>query len=130
MPPKANQGRPRPPWPAVVLIASLVAVLGVGARVLGIRLDPTEDVFAVTLKNDTGSAVLLKQCDVKCDSFHEQDRLAPDGSVRVNTSSEDAPNWWVVEDGSGRSLGCLNLRYSHKATGVIVNVSATVGCPR
>lgn len=47
---------------------------------------------------------MLKQCDTKCDSFHERDQLRPGASVRVNTSSDNVANWWAVTDAAGRTL--------------------------
>jgi hypothetical protein len=93
-------------------------------------LDPTEDTFAVSLRNDSGLAVVVKQCDVKCDSYHEQDHLNPGGQVEVNTSSSNVANWWVVTTTSGSSIGCVNLQYDHKQTGVVVNLSKTQACPK
>lgn len=93
-------------------------------------VDPTEQSFTVTLHNDTSSTVVVKQCDAKCDSFHEQDRLQPDGSVPVNTSSDGAANWWSVTDASGHTLGCIPLTYHHKVDGLVVDVSSYTTCPR
>jgi hypothetical protein len=126
----ADRARRRAPWLGLVVGLIVVGLLlGVSATMhaLGIS-DPTEDTFAVTLRNDTAAPVLLKQCDVKCYEFGEQDRLAPGGTVRVNTTAAGSANWWVVEDGGGRLLGC-NLQYNHKQVGVVVNVSGTVACP-
>jgi hypothetical protein len=92
-------------------------------------IDPTEQSFAVTLHNDTPSAVTVKQCDVKCDSFHELDHLLPGASVRVNTSSGNVANWWAITDSAGRTVGCLPLRYDHKIDGLVVNVSDHTACP-
>lgn len=92
-------------------------------------IDPTEQSFAVTLHNDTPSAVILKQCDAKCDSFHEQDDLLPGASVRVNTSGGNLANWWTIADPDGQTIGCLPLRYDHKIAGLVVNVSGYTTCP-
>jgi hypothetical protein len=90
--------------------------------------DPTADTFAVTLRNDTAAPVLLKQCDVKCNEFHEQHRLGPGGIARANTGI-DSPNWWLVQDNSGKVLGCLKLLYHQREVGAVVNVSAVTLCP-
>jgi hypothetical protein len=119
---------------AVVIV---VAALGAALLVLAIvsqavfhtSIDPTESTFAVTLHNDMPNVVVVKQCDAKCNSFHEKDRLAPGESVSVNTSSDNVANWWAVSDGSGNVLGCLPLQYRHKIEGVVVNLSQTTSCP-
>ena len=90
----------------------------VSEAVFHTSIDPTESTFAVTLHNDTPSAVVVKQCDAKCNSFHERDRLQPGASVRVNTSGDDVANWWSVSDSAGNTLGCLPLRYGHKVEGL------------
>lgn len=124
----------RPGWPWLVLGAAvtmvLVLVVATTAKFGAIRIDPTEDTFAVSLRNDTETPVLLKQCDVKCNEFHEQHFLTAGATVGVNTTSADTPNWWVVQDASGQVLGCLNLQYNHKVVGAVVNVSATEPCPK
>jgi len=129
----AGKRRRHPRWPRVIFVAVIaalvVAMAAITAKFGVIHIDPTEDTFAVTLKNDTEVPVSLKQCDVKCNEFHEQHRLTPGGTVGVNTSASDTANWWVVQDGSGQVLGCLDLQYNHKEVGLVVNVSATVACP-
>ena len=119
--------------PAVIAVAALGVALLVAAvvaeAVFHVSIDPTESTFAVTLHNDTANAVLLKQCDADCGSFHERDRLPPGASVRVNTSSDDVANWWAVTDAGGKTSGCLPLRYDHKVDGLVVNVSEQTACP-
>jgi len=116
----------------------MVTALRVGCLLLGVLVvallcagcDPTEDTFAVTFRNDTSHDVELKQCDVHCDSFHERDRLRVGGVVKVNTSSADTANWWVVSEVSGSSLlGCINLRFDHKIADLVIDVSTAGACP-
>lgn len=119
--------------PVVIAVAALGVAILVAAVVAGavfhVSVDPTESTFAVTLHNDTPNAVLLKQCDTDCGSFHERDQLPPGGSVRVNTSSDNVANWWAVTDDGGKTSGCLPLRYDHKVDGLVVNVSEQTTCP-
>ncbi len=111
---------------AVLAAFWLAAFVAVG--VLGLR-DPTEEGFAVTIRNDTSRTVVLKQCDIRCDVFHEIDRLTPESTVEVNVSDQDVTNSWVVASTSDQTLGCLALRFPHKQTGVVVNTSAMTGPP-
>lgn len=119
--------------PIVVVVAGLGVLLFVVALVAQVgfhtSIDPTEQGFRVTLQNDTAGTVVVKQCDAKCDSFHEQDRLGPGGSVEVNASSDDVANWWAVTDSTGRTVGCLPLRYKHEIEGRVVRVSQHTSCP-
>jgi hypothetical protein len=108
----------------VVFVVALIS-----RDVFHASIDPTEQSLAVTLHNDSASAVVLKQCDAKCDSFHEQDRLLPGASVRVNASSDNVANWWLVTDSDGRAVGCLPLRYGHEIAGLVVNISERTACP-
>lgn len=123
----------RRPSTIVIVVAVLGALLFVVAviseAVFHTSIDPTETFFAVTLHNDTTSAVVVKQCDNDCNSFDERDRLEPGANVRVNTSSDNVANWWSVTDTSGATLGCLPLRFGHKVDGLVVNISQRTGCP-
>jgi len=112
------------------LFGLLFIVALISEAVLHTSIDPTEHAFTVTLHNDTASTIVVQQCDAKCNSFHEKDRLQPGGSVRVNTSSDGAANWWAVTDSSGRTLGCLPLTDHHKVDGLVVDVSSYTACPR
>lgn len=107
----------------IVLVAgalgvALFVVTLISQVVFHSSIDPTEQSFAVTLQNDTASAATVKQCDSTCNSFHEHDQLLPGASVLVNTSSADVANWWLVAGPSGRTIGCLPLRYSHSTSAV------------
>jgi hypothetical protein len=111
-----------------VVLAVLAVFWLVAFGVLGFR-DPTEQAFAVTLSNDTSRTVVLKQCDVRCDTFHEIDRLTPGSTVEVNVSDQDVTNSWAVASTSDQTLGCLALRFPRRQTGVVVNVSTMTGPP-
>ncbi|MGI8647895.1 MAG: hypothetical protein ACR2JX_06695 [Mycobacteriales bacterium] len=112
-----------------LLLVALFAVAFVSEAVFHTSIDPTESSFAITLHNDTSSTIMLKQCDVTCDSFHERVRLLPGADTRVNTSSDNVANWWMISDADGKKLGCLPLRYGHKIDRLVVNVSEQTACP-
>jgi hypothetical protein len=118
--------------PIVVVAGALGAAVFVAAlisqAVFHSSIDPTEHSVAVTMQNDTASAVIIKQCDANCDSFHERDELLPGASVRVNTS-DDVANWWLVADPSGPTIGCLPLRYGHTVDVLVVKISDYAACP-
>ena len=117
----------------VLVVGGLFGLLFVVALISQVvfhtSVDPTEQAFSVTLRNDTPDAVVVKQCDATCNSFHETDRLQPGASVAVNTSSDGTPNWWAVANSAGRIVGCQPLTYTHKVNGLVVNVSAHTACP-
>lgn len=117
----------------VLTVVALAVLLQVGfiglLAALGFT-DPTEQAFSVTLRNDTSSVLMLRQCDVDCTSFHSVFQLAPGRTAAVNTSSWGADNWWMVSDENGRVLGCVDLLFDHKASGVVVDLSGYGPCPR
>ena len=125
----------RMPWVGVWLLVGLFAVPATMALVAmlitvgQLGIDPTERTFAVSIQNDTSNRVVLKQCDTTCASYHQIVGLAPGKSFMANTSAGDVPNWWLVATDRGFRLGCIDLLYGEKATGVVVNVSHMVKCP-
>src|SRR5258708_26029583 len=91
--------------------------------------DPVEQTFAVTLSNGLGVPIRGEQCDAKCDVVHEAHELASGGSGVVNTSSWGADNYWLVTRVPGGRLGCLDLLFHEKRTGVVVKTSTFGACP-
>ncbi|HVS04610.1 MAG TPA: hypothetical protein VHK65_00385 [Candidatus Dormibacteraeota bacterium] len=47
----------------------------------------------------------------------------------ANTSDENVDNYWLVVSNSGTRLGCLDLKYDHKAFGTVVKTSMAGACP-
>ena len=92
-------------------------------------MDPTTQTFAVRLYNDTNATITLKQCDSNCVAFHEQRQLGPGDSLMANTSDQNVDNYWLVSSNLGRRLGCLDLKYDHKAFGTVVKTSTAGPCP-
>ena len=92
-------------------------------------IDPTTHTFAVRLQNDSSATITLKQCDLTCSTFHEELQLGPGGSTIANTSDENVDNYWLVLADSGAHLGCLDLKYNHKAFGTVVKTSTAGVCP-
>ena len=115
---------------SVPLFAVAITCLCTGVSLYTDSCDPTESTFSVQLKNDTESTVVVRQCDVRCNEFHDIFRLEPNQSVRVNTTENHVDNWWVIEDRGGHRLGCLDLLFDHKQQGVVINISQRVNCPQ
>jgi hypothetical protein len=88
-----------------------------------------EDQFSVWIETDATSSLVLKQCDAACTSFHDEARLSPGERVAANTVV-DVPNWWRVDDPSGRTLGCLPLLFGRKADNAVVRTSQLQECPQ
>jgi hypothetical protein len=85
----------RRPSSIVLLAAGLGVLLFVVALVVqvgGHSINTTEQIFAVRLQNDTARTVVVKQCDARCDSFHERDRLPPGP---VSQSTPPATTWRI-----------------------------------
>jgi hypothetical protein len=81
------------------------------------------------LFNDTVGMVIVKR--LECNSFQEKDRLpiAPRKQRPGQHSSGDVAYWWAVTDSTGRTVGCLPLRFNYKSDGLVVNVSKHTACP-
>jgi hypothetical protein len=86
------------------------------------------DVVQVTIRNDASQAVTLQQCDVRCNQVHRTETLEPGATVKVNTSTGDVPNYWMVI-ANEKVTGCLNLLENGYHPGDVFNVTHTVRCP-
>jgi hypothetical protein len=86
-------------------------------------------VMPVTIRNDSNADVVLKQCDVRCDVTHEEDKLQSGQSLVVNTSYANVDNYWMVLDASGQRLGCLDLVFRQRQDNVLVLISSAGVCP-
>jgi hypothetical protein len=95
--------------------------------------------FKLTVRNDTGSAVILRQCSASpwdklvlrrspCDVLEERIHLDP-GQTTGASTAVSATNWYRVEDARGGLQGCLALRFDHRDPAAVVGVSAKQSCP-
>jgi hypothetical protein len=113
----------------LALLAALVVLvaLSVGCD----SIDPTEQAFAITFRDDIGRDVHLKLCsDSQCHHFDYSDELKVRGSVEENVSDRSLMTRWLVEDDeTGKNLGCLPLKFDQKYDHVVVVVSQKVSCP-
>lgn len=96
-------------------------------------IDPTEQVLQVVVHNDTKVNVVIEQCGYGCGSAPtEVDRLGSEQSITVNTSDDDVPNYWLIVDGQGHKVGCLNLIYNGRPQNpraLISDASRATSCP-
>lgn len=113
---------------AVVLVVLAYAAGLVSETVSHTSVDPTDQAFTVTVRNDTSATVVVKQCDSTCETFHETDRISPGADVAVNTSSDGIADWWAVTDTSGSLLGCLPLSYTQTTNRLVIDVFTYIGC--
>jgi hypothetical protein len=102
----------------VAAFACLLLPLGLGG--CHWPTDPTDSsrFNEVTLTNDTNRDVILLQCDVTCAETHDVLKLPHSGSLHLSISNENIPTGFVVQDTSGRDIGCLTLVYTHQQDGV------------
>jgi hypothetical protein len=109
-----------------------LGAIGLAAALSLILLDACQelpDVVQVTIRNDAGQAVTLRQCDIRCGQVHRTETLEPGATVSVNTSTGNVPNYWMVI-ANGTVTGCLNLMENGYHPGDIFNVTHTVPCPK
>jgi hypothetical protein len=112
----------------------LLALVGVtvGLSLAGCdSIDPTEQTFAITFKNDTGRDVHLKLCeDRNCRHYNYSEGWRAGKSAKENISDRKVFTRWLVEDdATGSALGCLPLLFDQKYEDVVVRISLLVPCP-
>jgi len=111
---------------AVAGLAALIAVVS-GCD----SIDPTEQSFGITFRNDTRHDVHLKLCaDDACRHFYYSYGRKAGASGQENISDRAFLTRWLVQDeATGRTLGCLPLKFDQKYDDVLVRVSQMVPCP-
>lgn len=123
--------------PILVIMRTLrlvpVAIAIVGAcLLLGAcdSIDPTAASFGISFRNDLGKTADLKLCaDDECGSFHYSNTIEPGELYPENISDRNLLTRWLVSDKSGRTVGCLPLRFDGKYEDVVVLLSQAVVCP-
>lgn len=110
--------------------AALVVVMCGGCGSLD-SIDPTSQAFPITFRNDTPHDIHLKLCaNATCTGFDYSDKIRAGHSGDENVSDEDVPTRWLVQDdATGKTVGCLFLRFHHKASGVVIRLTGAVACP-
>jgi hypothetical protein len=86
------------------------------------------DIFTVSMVNDTGSSVVLRDCDNYCSSSPLVFDLAPGSSVDVHRITNDH-KYFSITTPSGGHLGCLDLYFKVPEPGAHMPVSQAVRCP-
>jgi hypothetical protein len=108
-------------------VALIAAALGVSACD---SVDPTEQFFAISFLNDTARPITLRACsDDNCRKFVDSAKIAPGRTYADNISDRDILTRWRVEDGHGRVMGCLPLRFHGKWADVVLRASQAEVCP-
>jgi hypothetical protein len=126
-------------WIGVGVLLGLLAVAAFVAAVVAGAFK-SEPRLALRLRNDTPGAVALKWCDeVACDSGYDPmstTHLDPGAYARRDLPAHDVVDLFVVENASGRRIGCLPVRVDRtyagladKRTLMVVRVSAMTSCP-
>jgi hypothetical protein len=110
------------------LLLGLIVLAAVAAGCDSI--DPTEQSFAITFRNDIGHDVHLKLCsDGQCHHFDYSNNLKAGARVEENISDRDLMTRWLVEIDQTGKTGCLPLKFDQKYDDVVVRVSQKVLCP-
>jgi len=104
-----------------VLAASLLALGGCGG--LG-----HVQVFTVSMFNDTGNEVVIRNCDNFCSSSLIVFDLQPGESAEVHRTTNQHKEFSVTT-ASGGHVGCLDLFFKTAQPGAQVPVSAATRCP-
>lgn len=86
-------------------------------------------VFPVTIRNDTGAAVVAQLCGSGCLPDVQKVTIPAGDSAQVNVSSAGTVTRYYLLDGAGRVAGCLPLRFSKVVSGFSVPASQAEPCP-
>lgn len=106
---------------------SIVVLLAIGAA--GCTTIEGATTWDITLRNDTESAVVVKDCFTSaCDRFRYTKRVPARGSVAA-TDHGDGRTWWLVMNARGRRLGCMTLNYTQRVEGYVLRLSRVTSCP-
>jgi len=85
-------------------------------------------VFTVSIVNDTGQAVVLRDCAHFCDSSPIVINLAPGSSAPINRATNEHKYFSITTPG-GAHIGCLDLYFQTAQPGAQVPVSQATPCP-
>jgi len=85
-------------------------------------------VFTVSIVNDTGEAVVVRDCDDFCSSSSFALDLAPGASAPVNRTTNQH-KYLSITTKEGAHVGCLDLYFTRAQPGAEIPVSATIPCP-
>jgi hypothetical protein len=84
-------------------------------------------VFRVSVVNDTGGTVVLRDCDGYCSSSPIAITLEPGGSAPINRTAKQHKIFSIATP-SGGHVGCLDLYFASSQPGAQVPVSRATPC--
>ena len=85
-----------------------LCVVAVCASLAAACSDPTEGSRAVSIRNDTSNAVVIRVCDsASCNNLN--DRLNAGAETAENVSTAENPYEFLIVDSHGHRLGCLEV---------------------
>lgn len=83
----------------------------------------------VPVRNDTAATVDFIQCVASCSGpLHERRTIPAGASTSVLNSNEGIRSGYLIQDASGRRLGCVYLKYAHVTAGPTVLISSMTRC--
>ena len=85
------------------------------------------EVFPVSIVNDTGAAVVVRDCDGYCSSSPIAITLQPGASTPINRIAENHKTFSITTP-SGGHVGCLDLNFASPRPGAQVPVSNAMPC--
>jgi hypothetical protein len=104
-----------------LLVAAAVIANGCG------KLGRTE-IFTVSIVDDTGVPVVVRDCSGYCGSSPIALRLQPGGSAPIHRVANDH-KYFSITTASGAHAGCLDLYYRTPEPGAQALVSHAIPCP-
>lgn len=113
----------------VGVLFAIAVLVGIVANLLDGRPDRTTG--RIDIRNDTARPVLISLCAHNdCRGARSSPtRLAADGGGGpTSVSSSGVPNVYLVDDTTGRRLGCLPLVMPHYVKGLVARISQARPC--
>jgi hypothetical protein len=101
------------------------------ALVSGCSVGIDDQVFGVSILNDTPHTVVISTCNTSCSTGGVVDTatLRTGASARENESSEEAPNDYVVDDVTLSRRYCFRLEFNSRQEGRVIALSQVVSEP-
>lgn len=110
------------------ILAVVAPVIAYGIAVLTHAGPFGDNVFPVTLHNDTDQTLVVRTCGANCTAQYQSVSLAPGNSITVGATTGKMTRYYLHAS-TGALLGCLPLKYPKPLTGVTVQTSQQEACP-
>jgi hypothetical protein len=89
----------------------------------------TVDLFSIELRNDRSVPLTVRTCGADCPRGSSFVVLTAGSSAQITAAANGSVTRYYLLNPSGGVVGCLPLRFTSKAPGVVLLTSQAVACP-